>query len=120
MVKEKLISIKDKAIATTMGVGAMVVSAVSKASCDLSGSIPTVNLPGSDVDPDTIFSKVLGVIMLVARYVGIGLLIWGLVMFAFSVKNDDAESKQKAISTMVAGVVAIAINAIYSIIVPGA
>lgn len=60
----------------------------------------------------TVVSNVLGIILLYAQYIGAALLIWGLVMFAMAVKSDEPESKQKALATAIAGIIAMTLRSI--------
>ena len=63
-------------------------------------------------DAGTVVSNVLGIILLYAQYIGAALLIWGLVMFAMAVKSDEPESKQKALATAIAGIIAMTLRSI--------
>ena len=55
-------------------------------------------------DPGTIIGQVLGIILYVANFLGSALILWGLVMFGLSIKNDEPESKTKALMCTFAGV----------------
>lgn len=68
----------------------------------------------ADGDANTIIGKVLGIIMMIAKFVGSAMFLWGIVMFALSIKNDEPESKQKALMTAFAGVVLFALKEILS------
>lgn len=69
-------------------------------------------VPVEGVNAGTVVSNVLGIILLYAQYIGSALLIWGLVMFAMAVKSDEPESKQKALATAIAGIIAMTLRSI--------
>lgn len=73
-------------------------------------TIEPVQIGASADDPDTIIGSVLGIILFATRYIGAALIIWGLVMFGLSIKNDEPESKQKALMTTFAGVVVFSLK----------
>lgn len=75
-------------------------------------TVEEVTLNTENVDADKMVGQVLGIIMLVARFAGAALLIWGLVMFGLSVKNDEPESKQKALLCCIAGIILISLRSI--------
>lgn len=66
----------------------------------------------SATDAGTVVSNVIGIILLYAQYIGAALLVWGLVMFAMAVKSDEPESKQKALATAIAGIIAMTLRSI--------
>ena len=104
----------DKAAMTAMtAVMAMAYNAPVYASKSATGSgteVSGVTVTGTDAG--TVVSNVLGIILLYAQYIGAALLIWGLVMFAMSVKSDEPESKQKALATAIAGIIAMTLRSI--------
>ena len=63
---------------------------------------------------DSVFSSILGIMFAMARYIGIALFAWGTVMFFIAMKNDEPESKSKAIMTLVAGAALFSITWILS------
>ena len=73
-------------------------------------TIEPVQIGASAENPDTIIGSVLGIILFATRYIGAALIIWGLVMFGLSIKNDEPESKQKALMTTFAGVVVFSLK----------
>ena len=58
------------------------------------------------------YGKILGIIMGVATWVGGAILIWGLVMFGLAIKNDEPESKQKALMCTFGGLVLVCLKTI--------
>ena len=105
----------DKAAMTAMTtVMAMAYNAPVYASKSATGSGTEVSgvTVTAGTDAGTVVSNVLGIILLYAQYIGAALLIWGLVMFAMSVKSDEPESKQKALATAIAGIIAMTLRSI--------
>ena len=105
----------DKAAMTAMtAVMAMAYNAPVYASKSATGSGTEVSgvTVTAGTDAGTVVSNVLGIILLYAQYIGAALLIWGLVMFAMAVKSDEPESKQKALATAIAGIMAMTLRSI--------
>ena len=75
-------------------------------------TVEAVQLNRNNVDADTMVGQVLGIIMLVAQFAGGAMLLWGLVMFGLAIKNDEPESKQKALLCCIAGIVLLSLRAI--------
>lgn len=73
------------------------------------GSIPDTNWARKLVigksDYNDTASYILGLIFKIAEYVGGALIIIGFVQFAMSLKNDDAEQKQRAVVQIIAGAI---------------
>lgn len=63
---------------------------------------------------DTVLSSVLGIMFAMATYIGIALFAWGIIMLFLAIKNEDPESKSKAIMTAVAGAALFSITGILS------
>ena len=79
------------------------------------GEIQTVTVTGmadGSTDAGQIIGSILGIILKVATFVGAAMLLWGLVMFGLAIKNDEPESKQKALMTAFAGVVLVTLRSI--------
>lgn len=66
--------------------------------------IPEVTI-NQDMDATNLISQFLGIVIWIAQMVGIFFIIWGAVMLGLALKNDEPESKQKAIMVIVSGVV---------------
>lgn len=73
--------------------------------------IPTVTI-NQDAGTTEIFGRLLGMVIWITRFVGGFLLLWGIVMFAMALKNDEPESKQKAILAFVSGAVLLGLQQI--------
>ena len=110
-VKENLIKVRNKAICAGMTGLAMIGMLPTYANAEGGVQVDPANV-NTNTTPDTIISNVIGIILLVARYIGMAMLVWGLVMFALAVKNDEPESKQKALMTTFAGVILIALRSV--------
>lgn len=73
-------------------------------------TIEKVKIGAEGDNPDAIIGSVLGIILFATKYIGAALIIWGLVMFGLSIKNDEPESKQKALMTTFAGVIVFSLK----------
>ena len=59
-------------------------------------------------DPTTMFSRVLGILITVLRYVGGGLAIWGIYSFAISITQDGQQQQRaQGIACIISGVILI-------------
>lgn len=74
-------------------------------------TVETVTI-NSGLTAENAYGKILGIIMGVASWVGGAILIWGLVMFGLAIKNDEPESKQKALMCTFGGLVLVCLKTI--------
>lgn len=65
-------------------------------------------------DASTLMGSILGMILAVFRYVGIALIVWGVIQFVLATKRTDAESKSDAIQTIMCGIVLTALKTIFN------
>ena len=63
---------------------------------------------------DTLFGNILGIVCKIFFVVGSVLLLFGLGMLMLSFKNDDADSKQRAIQLIAVSVGLMSIGGIYT------
>jgi hypothetical protein len=76
-------------------------------------SLPmTVALAAGQVNPDEIVGKTVGTIGRIGLYVGIILLAWGIFQLVMAFKNEDADSKSRAILVIVAAALLCAMDTI--------
>lgn len=83
---------------------AMEMAPVHATSAGSDFEIPDVTI-NNDMDATNLISKFLGIVIWIAQMVGIFFIIWGAVMLGLALKNDEPESKQKAIMVIVSGIV---------------
>lgn len=57
-----------------------------------------------EVDTSELIGKLLGIILFLFFYVGLCVLIWGIISFFLAIKKQDGESKADAVQTMIAGI----------------
>ena len=57
-----------------------------------------------------IIGSVLGIVMDIFMYIGIVLLVWSIGMLILSFKNEDADSKTRAIMLLIVSIVLIALK----------
>ena len=92
-------------LAGTLGAGAMTGTAVAFADT-------------TDETADQIVVRIIGVVCTIFRYIGIILLVWSIGMLILSFKNEDADSKSRAVLLMVVSVALIAIKSVLAAILP--
>ena len=63
-----------------------------------------------------LMSKLLEVIVMIFRYIGILLLAWSIGMLVLAFKNEDADSKSRAMMLLVVSIVLIGIEGILNIV----
>ena len=59
-------------------------------------AVPSIFATGT-VDEDAIISEIIGIITKIAGYIGLFLLVWSVVMLVLALKNEDADSKSRAV-----------------------
>lgn len=67
------------------------------------------NQGGADATGDSVWSDIISTFVKWIKRLGFLVAFVGAIMFALSVKNNDAENKQNGILTMIAGFLAVAI-----------
>lgn len=86
--------------------GALAVSAMSVMT-------PPVALAAGDEDlSNTVVRSIIDVITQIAFYIGIILLVWSIVMLVLALKNEDADSKSRAIMLIVVSIALVGISAL--------
>lgn len=64
------------------------------------------------VNEGALMKQVLGIIFKIFRYIGILLFAWSVGMLVLAFKNEDADSKSRAMMMMVVSVILVAIEPI--------
>lgn len=67
------------------------------------------NQGGADTTGDSVWSDIISTFVKWIKRLGFLVAFVGAIMFALSIKNNDAEAKQNGILTMIAGFIAVAI-----------
>lgn len=67
------------------------------------------NQGGADTTGDSVWSDIISTFVKWIKRLGFLVAFVGAIMFALSIKNNDAEAKQNGILTMIAGFLAVAI-----------
>ena len=62
---------------------------------------------------EEIIGKLLGVIFKIAGYIGVLLLIWGIIMLVLAIRNEDADSKSRAVLFIVVAIVLITLGSLF-------
>ncbi len=86
--------------------GALAMSAASVAMVPTAFAAPTTSTTGNAV-----VNAILDVIETMAFYIGIILLVWSVVMLVLALKNEDADSKSRAIMLIAVSIALIGIGA---------
>jgi len=68
---------------------------------------------------DGMFGNILGLITKVFFYIGAVLLAWAIGQLVLAFKNEDADSKSRAVMVLVCAVMLMSINTIYNAITNG-
>ena len=71
---------------------------------------PTAYAADPSVDSDKLLSQFVSIVVQLARYIGVILLVWGVVMLVLAFKNEDADSKSRAIMLIAVAVVLVAMS----------
>lgn len=87
----------EKAVAPMLAAGAAV------------GLIPTV----SAITAGDAISKVVNIVLDIFRYIGIILTLWGIGSLVMAFKNEDADSKSRAIMSLVVGIALITLKTLF-------
>lgn len=64
----------------------------------------------TDATAEGIVSKIVDMVAMIARYIGIVLLAWGVVQLVLAFKNEDADSKSRAMMLIIVSVALIAVK----------
>ena len=68
------------------------------------------------IDIETIIGSILGIILTIARYVGVVLRTYAVFQLVMSFKNDDAEGKSRATQLLVVSAVLIGLKKLMSVL----
>ena len=95
----------EKAAASMLAVGAA------------AGLVPTVYATATEGTENTmnqVMGNVLNVVFTVFKYIGVVLALWGAGALIMAFKNEDADSKSRAIMSLVVGVALVALKSLFS------
>lgn len=65
------------------------------------------------VTPEQIIGKLLDGLFDIAKWIGIVLLVWGVISLILALKNEDADSKTRAIMTLAVAIGLICLGALF-------
>lgn len=99
----KFSKMKLKASGVAAGVGMAIASPLSAFAAD--GDTPSA---------DSIVGEFIGILLTIFRYVGIVLLVVGIVQFVMATKDDNPEAKVKATTMAIVSVILITLKFIVS------
>lgn len=75
------------------------------------GVIPTVAAAGNAAD--AAITKIIDIVFQIFKYIGIVLALWGAGSLILAFKNEDADSKTRAIMSLVVGISLVALEALF-------
>ena len=79
----------------------------------------TIQSLATPVDPKTLVGNVLSVIVDIFFYIGILLLCWAVGMLLLAFKNEDADTKSRAMMLLVVSAALIGIRSFLNIVLAG-
>lgn len=104
----KKMSNKIKSIATTATLGvASTVASVVPSFADKEEAAKKVT------SSDDVMTKVIFLAFTVFKYIGFGLLVWGAGQLILAYRNDDSDSKVRAVSCLAVGALLFGLQAIF-------
>lgn len=62
---------------------------------------------------DGLIGAILNVIFTIAGYIGVLLLVWGIVILVLAIRNEDADSKSRAVLFIVVAIVLICLGSVF-------
>ena len=96
-IKEKTAAIKN------MAVPACIISAIA-CTTPLAMAAPTA---------EGLIANIVGVIFTIAGYIGILLFVWGVIMLVLAIRNEDGDSKSRAVLFIIVAIVLITLGAVF-------
>lgn len=69
------------------------------------------------VDPNSIIVNVINFVFKIARAIGAIFLVWGFIQLFLAFKNEDSDSKSRAVMTVLVGVFLVGIEGIFTTVV---
>lgn len=85
-------------------------------------AIMTMNimlLPVFAATLDDMFNNIVGLVCKVFFYIGAVLLVWAIGQLVLAFKNEDADSKSRAVMVLVCAVMLLSISTIYTAVTNG-
>ncbi len=69
-------------------------------------------LPGADTSPDQLVTSIIGIVLTLARYIGIVLIVTGVFQLVMAYKDDNADAKTRGVQLAIVGVILVGLKAI--------
>lgn len=109
--KEKINS--KKVLLTNLFLSGSIAMANSYAANAAVGEVDVANIE----DADKLVNSMLGIILAIARYVGIILVTWGIIQLLMAFRNEDADSKSRATMIIIASIALISAKSIVNLLI---
>ena len=82
-------------------------------SCFASSNVQSANWTGGD-SLDSLMGAIIGMMLTIARYAGMGLTVWGVVKTVMAYKDDNTNEITQGIRLAIVGIFLIALKSILS------
>ena len=92
---------------------ATAIKSMATPACIMSAIACTTPLVFAAPTAEGLIGKILGVIFTIAGYIGILLLVWGVIMLVLAIRNEDGDSKSRAVLFIVVAIVLITLGAVF-------
>lgn len=102
-VKTKALSVKEKALNKAM-------PALLAFAALISTIVPGFALPGEGTSPEALITSIIGIVLTLARYIGIVLVVTGVFQLVMAYKDDNADSKTRGVQLAIVGVILIGLK----------
>ena len=77
--------------------------------------VVTTLLPfAAEPTPEGIINALLTTIFNIAKWIGILLLAWGIITLVLAIRNEDADSKSRAVLFIIVAIVLICLGSVFS------
>lgn len=67
----------------------------------------------ADIQPEKVIGDLLNVIFQIVQYAGVILLVWGVVIMVLAIRNEDADSKTRAIMFILSAIVLMCLKPLF-------
>lgn len=116
---EKTIALKEKTVNKVTKFARRIIAYATVTACTLSSSLvahasgfDAVTISNADVDAAAMMGKVIGIIVTITRYAGVGLAVYGVVEIVMAYMQQQPEAKTKGIIMLLCGAVMFTIKSV--------
>lgn len=110
-------SIKTSTIKAGQKVGtALATAAFTAQNIMLNAYADDITVNTEDIDTAALMGKIVGTVLSIFQWIGVLLLVWGVGQLVMAFKNEDADSKSRAIMMIVSSALLIGLKALLTAI----